>query len=36
MGKNDEAQQAFQQSLKLAPGDVVAKNGLAKIAAAQK
>ncbi len=36
MGKNDEAQQAFQQSLKLAPSDVVAKNGLTKLAAAQK
>jgi len=36
MGKNDEAQQAFQQSLKLAPSDVVAKNGLVKLAEAQK
>ncbi|MCL4500743.1 MAG: tetratricopeptide repeat protein [Deltaproteobacteria bacterium] len=36
MGKNEEAKQAFQQSLQLAPDDVVAKNGLAKLATAQK
>jgi tetratricopeptide (TPR) repeat protein len=36
MGKNDKAQQAFQQSLRLVPGDVVAKNGLTKLAAAKK
>ncbi len=36
MGRNNEAQQAFQQSLKLAPADVVAKNGLAKLAQAQQ